>query len=256
MAALTSRWMSGISPRWVFVVGIMPALATFWIRRAVPEPEEWSAAAKKQKPPPLGALFSRELWKATVLTTALTSIALTTVWAFLFFAPQAIRAIPEISAWTGPDKQRLVTNVTIVFLLVNICGNFFGTYFARRFGYRAAFAFMFLAALVCYLGLFRRELTVTGAYTATCLCAFFSLGVFGLFPMYIPRLYPTLVRTLGAGFTYNAGRLISGVGAYFGGVIAVNAGGPHKAIFWTGLLFIPGVVIALLCVVPKEEGCG
>lgn len=254
MAALTSRWMAELPPRWVFVVGVMPALATFWIRRAVPEPEEWAKAAEQAKPPPLGSLFSRELWKTTVLTTTLTSIALTTVWAFLFFAPQAIRAIPEVAGWTRAEQTRLVTDITIYFLIINIVGNYFATYFAKFVGYRAAFAAMFAASLACYLVFFRTELTITGAYAATGLCAFFSLGVFGLFPLYIPRLYPTLVRTLGAGFTYNAGRLVSAAGAYFGGLIAVGAGGPHKAIFWTGLLFIPGIVVALLCAVPREDG--
>jgi hypothetical protein len=35
---------------------------------------------------------------------------------------------------------------------------------------------------------------------------FFS-GVFALFTMYLPPLFPTLLRTTGAGFCYNIGRL-------------------------------------------------
>jgi hypothetical protein len=85
------------------------------------------------------------------------------------------------------------------------------------------------------------------------IAAFFSLGLFGLFPLYIPPLYPTLVRTLGAGFTYNAGRLISGIGAYFGGLIAASSGGPHTAIWYTGFLFIPGILIALVIPQPRYQ---
>ena len=33
-------------PRVIFLVGILPALLVLWIRRAVPEPEEWHAARK------------------------------------------------------------------------------------------------------------------------------------------------------------------------------------------------------------------
>src|SRR5439155_8708645 len=29
------------NPRWIFLVGILPALLTLWMRRSVPEPEEW-----------------------------------------------------------------------------------------------------------------------------------------------------------------------------------------------------------------------
>jgi alkylation response protein AidB-like acyl-CoA dehydrogenase len=79
-----------------------------------------------------------------------------------------------------------------------------------------------------------------------------ALGLFGLFPLYIPPLFPTLTRTLGAGFTYNAGRLISAAGALFGGLLATSAGGNHRVIFWTALLYIPGMIITMMIPVPRE----
>src|SRR6185295_3558282 len=36
--------INGYQERWVFLVGILPALLVFWIRKNVPEPEEWSRA--------------------------------------------------------------------------------------------------------------------------------------------------------------------------------------------------------------------
>jgi len=244
-AALTAGWMAHLPPKWVFVVGITPALLTFWIRAAVPEPDEWTKAAKHQKAPPLSTLFSGELLRTTLMTVGLTGVALTTVWAFLFFGPQAIKGIAEVQTWTPQEQQRLTTNVTVVYLLVNIAGNFFATYLAQWLGYRKAFTILFAISLASYLYLFYHPLTLGNVYWVMSLGAFFSLGLFGLFPLYIPPLFPCLVRTLGAGFTYNAGRLISAAGAYFGGLIAANAGGPHKVIFWTGLLYIPGLLIAM-----------
>ena len=42
-------------------------------------------------------------------------------------------------------------------------------------------------------------------------------GVFALFTMYLPPLFPTLLRTTGAGFSYNIGRLAAAFGTvYFG----------------------------------------
>ena len=37
-------------------------------------------------------------------------------------------------------------------------------------------------------------------------------GVFGAFTYYLPELYPTRLRGTGAGFCYNAGRLIAAPG--------------------------------------------
>ena len=42
-------------------------------------------------------------------------------------------------------------------------------------------------------------------------------GVFALFTMYLPPLFPTLLRTTGAGFSFNIGRLAAAFGTvYFG----------------------------------------
>lgn len=253
LAALTAGWMSHLDPKWVFVVGITPALLTFWIRFAVPETDEWVHHNKHSAPPPLSSLFSPELRRTTLLTVALTGIALTTVWAFLFFGPQAIKSIPAIKDWSPSQQQKLVTNVTVVYLLINIVGNYFATYLAEWIGYRKAFTFLFAASLATYMVLFRHPLSLDSVYWVMGTAAFFSLGLFGLFPLYIPPLFPTLTRTLGAGFTYNAGRLISAAGAWFGGLIAVSAGGPHLAIFWTALLYVPGLIITMMIPVPRAS---
>src|ERR1051325_1998215 len=44
LACLTTYLMADLQPRFVFLVGVLPAVMVFWIRRNVPEPEEWHAA--------------------------------------------------------------------------------------------------------------------------------------------------------------------------------------------------------------------
>ena len=51
------------------------------------------------------------------------------------------------------------------------------------------------------------------------LVGFFS-GVFGLFTMYLPPLFPTLLRTTGAGFCYNIGRLAAAAASLIFGLFA------------------------------------
>lgn len=244
------------NPRWVFLVGVLPALLTVWIRYAVPEPEHWKQAARAQAHPPVSALFSKSLRRTTVLMMSLTSIALTTVWAFLYFGPQVIRAMPEVQGWKPGDISHLVSNVTIVYLLVNIVANYFATYLARFIGYRRAFAFMMAASLGSFLVAFWSPLTLGSVYWKFCLVAFFALGLFGLFPLYIPPLYPTLVRTLGAGFTYNVGRLVAAAGTLAGGWIATTAGGELRALYYVGFLFIAGFVVSLMIPEPGGHDAG
>ena len=44
-------------------------------------------------------------------------------------------------------------------------------------------------------------------------------GVFALFTMYMPPLFPTLLRTTGAGFCYNIGRIAAAAGTVFFGLL-------------------------------------
>ena len=50
-------------------------------------------------------------------------------------------------------------------------------------------------------------------------------GAFGAFTYYLPKLYPTRLRGTGAGFCYNAGRLIAAPGPFLVGAIASRGAG-------------------------------
>jgi MFS family permease len=252
LAAIATAWVfDTISARYVFLVGVLPALFTVWVRWAVPEPAEWAAAKAKVAVPPMSAIFAPGLRRVTLLLVSLAGIALTTVWAFLYFAPQIVQRLPDAAAWTQKGRANFVMLATVAYTLVNIGANFCSCYMARRIGYRRAFVVMMAGSLGSFC-LFWWQPTVWTVVPVLCAGAFFSLGLFGLFPLYIPPQFPTLVRTLGAGFTYNTGRVIAGVGSIFGAAVAANAGGPHRAVFWTGLLYVLGVAVAW--VVPEIPG--
>src|SRR5215510_13946000 len=47
VACIAYRILAAAPPRYLFLVGILPALLVFWIRRAVPEPAEWRSAKEQ-----------------------------------------------------------------------------------------------------------------------------------------------------------------------------------------------------------------
>src|SRR6516165_6768237 len=47
LASLAYFLLAGFPSRTVFLVGLLPALVVVWIRRAVPEPEEWQGARRQ-----------------------------------------------------------------------------------------------------------------------------------------------------------------------------------------------------------------
>src|SRR5688572_30294383 len=82
MAVGANLAMSSIvatQPRWLFVVGILPALLVLWIRRAVPEPEEWHTARgeARGREPRVRDLFRGDVRKTTLLVILVCAVSLT-----------------------------------------------------------------------------------------------------------------------------------------------------------------------------------
>lgn len=255
-ASFIAKAMSGLDPRTPFLVGIVPALFTLWIRSAVPEPEHWVQAVKHAAPPRVRELFTGSLARTTILLSLLTSVTLTTAWGFLFFGTQLVMRLPQVAEMTKPEALALASRVSIVYLTVNIGANFFATYLALFIGYRRAFFLLMLAALAAFSYTFYTPPALERVMLLYCTIAFFGLGLFALFPLYIPRLFPVLVRTLGAGFTYNIGRLVSAAGtmlALVAGNSLSTAQGVSNALWWIGLLYIPGLVVCLFLPEPAQD---
>lgn len=256
-AALTAGLFAGHDPRWVFLVGVLPAFVVVWIRHSVPEPEEWANATREPEAPKVADLFAPGLRRTTIALLLHISITLTVVWAFLFFTPQMVSAMPEAKGWSAAQVAEFKTRLTVVFLTVNIVANFFATYLARVIGHRWAFFVMIAGALASVLWGFRTPPTAGDIYLKACLVSFTGLGLFAMFPLYVPPLFPTLLRTLGAGLTYNAGRVVAAVGTLFAGTLTANAGGPSGAMWWIGWLYVPGLVVCLfLPELARSNGAG
>jgi MFS family permease len=231
-------------PRTVFLVGALPALLVLWIRRAVPEPEEWEAAKQQTTPPPFADLFRGSIRRITVLTLVVCALALTAHWAFNFWYLQYVRNLPEIAERDDAYKTMLVTGVGFFVVGVSIVGNFLAAWLARWLGYRRAIAFLclayFLSMFVTYY--VPRDLDhLWYGLAAIGLCQ----GVFALFTMYLPPLFPTLLRTSGAGFCYNFGRVAAGLGTVFFGLFA-KVGDYRLSLLYASFLFIPTAAVAWL----------
>jgi MFS family permease len=81
------------------------------------------------------------------------------------------------------------------------------------------------------------------------LTGFFS-GVFGLFTMYLPPLFPTLLRTTGTGFSFNVGRMAAAVASIFFGWLA-PVDDYRTALLWSSSLALVAALSA--CWLPERE---
>ncbi|MFM9001877.1 MAG: MFS transporter [Opitutia bacterium] len=236
------RLVPGYEPRWVFLIGVLPAFVTLWIRKEVPETEEWTSAQGRRAAPPVWELFSAGSRRTTLLASALCAISLTGHWSFMFWQQAFIRTHPEVPA-EAAAQAAITAKALFCVIAASVLGNFASGWAARRFGYARALSGFFGAYFVLMALTFARPwgLDATLAlYAAVGFCQ----GVFGLFTMALPPLFPTLLRTTGAGFSYNIGRVFAAVGTVFFGIFA-KPSDFSAVLLYASFLFLPAAALAV-----------
>jgi MFS family permease len=209
------------SERWVFLIGVAPALIVFWIRRQVPESEAWKEARTANSPKPgIGDLFRGKVAPITLNTAAVCALSLSGWWLIQFWHPQHLRRLLELSGYAPGSATRLVSEAFFLMNVVAIAGNFAAGGLASLVGNRKAIMVMLAGMFASIVGAFAVPRGFSElAWFWMPLVGFFS-GVFGLFTMYLPPLFPTLLRTTGAGFCYNIGRLAAAAASLIFGWVA------------------------------------
>jgi MFS family permease len=249
--------------RWVFSIGVLPAILVVAIQRTLREPESWRRArtrASEDVHRQLGAwrdLFSPGLRRNTLVGLALAVAGVIGLWGVAFFSPELVRdglkALPKATQ----DKY-----VGIGLMLQDV-GAFLGVYFftvlAARLGRKPAFGLCFASAFIVTAAIFQFLRQPSQVFWMPPILGFCTLSVFGGYAIYFPELYPTRLRSSGVGFCYNVGRVITAL-ALFGSAYLVDMLKSYGVAepFRVGSILITGIyflgIIALIWA-PETKGC-
>jgi MFS family permease len=249
IAALMAKYiLPDLGWRWLFLIGILPALLVVWIRKGVQEPKAWSEASRQRTP--LWSVLGRPPYlRHALVATLTTSVLLFAYWGFITWVPTYLaRPIEEGGAGLG-----LVKSTT--WIIPMQIGAFFGYtsfgFFADRFGRRPAFvAFVLGAAIV--LPIFATQarepmiLMIVGP-----LVGFFGHGYFSVFGAMLAEMFPSSIRGAAQGLCYNAGRAVSALAPWAIGAVA-DTRGLGVAISFTSVLYV--VAAMLIFLLPETRG--
>lgn len=271
--AFVSIWVvPHLGWQWMFIIGALPALLAIWLRRLVPESPRWLAhvgrlmdadavltkiedgltrsgrvlASLPTDIPPIvkESVHWSELFGPVYLGRTITAwlIAFSTSfvgYGLLVWLPTLYRAVYHL-----PLNQTL--QYAFISYFVGLFGALAGVPLIDRFGRKPTYVVSFLGAGIPLLILWRLGVPSISVVVALASVALFFISILlaGIY-VYLPEIYPTRMRALGAGTATAWYRLASIVGPPVVGVILGRAGiGGVFAAF--GLAGILGAAIVLL----------
>src|SRR5882724_9300326 len=199
--------------RFVFFVGVLPALVTLWIRKSVPESEMWQqhrdqATTKAH----FSEIFSPVFRKQTIFLLLLNIFGLFAWWGLFSWMPPYL-TLPVEKGGRGLSMM----NTTTLLVTLNLVGMFPGYlcygWFADKLGRKRSLILYTLCA-AGLIPLYAAARTPWIILVLGALVGFFGTGFFAGSGIIGSELFPTRVRARALGFTYNGARALSCVAPY------------------------------------------
>jgi MFS family permease len=248
--------------RYAYLLGVLPALLVLWVRASVKEPETWTAAKQKAaagQGAQLGSfrdLLLNPVWsRRALLGMLLAGVGLGSFWGVTVAGQDLAR---DMLMRTGVSATDAAEKAKFAYGIVQAIGHGLGMLsfgpLSVRLGRKRTFVLFQLCSLViipvtCYLpASYGTLLALLPLY------GFFTIGIQAGFAVYFPELFPNHLRSTGAGFCFNGGRLLAASVLLFSGWLKSLPGMDLRlAITLLGLLFIPGILIVWFLPETKDQ---
>jgi MFS family permease len=253
-AVVAGVMLTRTSWRYVFFVGVFPALVILWIRKDVPESELWKAkrhgaTAAAESQTSFLDLFRGRLGRHTITLLIMNTFGMFGWWGLFTWIPPYL-SLPVDQGGRGFG----VLSTTALLVFLNLAGMAPGYasfgWVADRLGRKPSFILYTCAAaaLVPLYAAARQQwvLLLLGP-----IVAFFGTGFFSGAGIIASELFPTTVRARALGFTYNGARAMSSIAPFTIGRIGQRHG-LDSAFYVCGVAFFLSALVATF--IPETRG--
>ena len=240
--------------RYVFFVGILPALVTLWIQKEVPESELWAercstASAESAPQVGFGELFALGYRERVLALFLMNSFGMFAWWGLFTWIPPYL-SLPIEQGGRGFS----VMNTTGLLVFLNLVGmapgySTFG-WVADRIGRRPA-VILYTTAAAALVPLYAAAQRPALVLILGAVVAFFGTGFFSGSGIIGSELFPTSVRARALGLTYSGARALSSIAPFTIGRIAQSHGLNFAFYFCAGGFFLSGVAAVFI---PETRG--
>jgi MFS transporter, SHS family, lactate transporter len=225
--------------RGMFMVGVVPALLVFYIRRNVPESPSWKPATAKNNT--LAVIKSH--WRLGIYAVLLMT-------AFNFFSHGTQDLYPTFLRVQHGFSPHEVSLIAVVYNIGAIIGGISFGSLSEHFGRRRTIVTAAVLSLVV-VPLWAFATSAVWLAVGAFFMQIMVQGAWGVVPVHLNELSPDEARGTFPGFTYQLGNLIASVNAPLQATIAAHYGGDY-ALALALVASIVAVVIALFTAFGKE----
>jgi MFS family permease len=245
LAALVTLTVGGtLGWRGMFFLGILPALLIAYLRTNVPEPQR--ARSSEAARPSFTALFAPGQAQATWAAAALLAVIIFGLWSSNFWAPTVIITKLTAAGATPAYAQQMGAVAGLITNVGTLAGCLLMPWITGAFGSRRWTAVLFfVGSLVSVVASY--ELAIARLDNLTLfmillpILGFFTNGVFGLFTIWLPEMFPSALRGAGSGFAFSLGRVLGAAGPTLIGALAAATGSFPLAISLLSLIYVIGL---------------
>jgi MFS family permease len=256
--------------RYMFLLGILPALLTLWVRRAIPESEPWqrvdaqrrAALERKRSGAALGAqdqalarftvadLFADpEIRRRTILAFLMSLATTFAFWGISTWIPPYVASVATAAGLPG---QQWASYAGMAYNGASIIGYAGFGFLADAYGRKPVTLFYVGMALIMVPISFLWAHDLGILLVCAGLLGVFVSGQYTWMSAWLPELFPTRVRATGAGFVFNMPRLIAWIGPLIAGSLIANFGSFGRAAMAISLIYILSLVCAPF--LPETKG--
>jgi len=246
--------------RYMYLIGVLPALIVFWIRRNIPESPRWEESNRRRRAAydlrrqgaalkgedvalvrfTLVDVFAEPAVRSRLFLTFVMSLSVTIgYWGVSTFVPSYVGSVATAA---GLPAQRWAALAGLVQNLGALIGFASFGFLADAFGRKPTTILFYLMCLILTPIVYLWVEDIHVLLFALVVYGFFIQGVFSWTPIWLPELFPTRMRATAAGFIFNAPRLISAIAPLIAGTLIVSLGGYGKAATIIGLFYILGLI--------------
>lgn len=245
-ALLTPLLLPAIGWRGMFAVGVLPAIAAYFIRHSLHEPEIFvrkSGSASLWTSLKL-LVCDSETTRRSIGITILCSVQNFGYYGVMIWLPNYLSArfgfsLTQSAAWTA---------VTILGMAIGIYA--FG-HVADRLGRKPTFFAWMLGAAIMVV-VYSRLTDPMALLIAGAVMGFFVNGMIGGYGTLMSELYPTAARATAQNVLFNLGRAVGGFGPVAMGAVAMGWGF-DTAIALLALLYLLDM-LAVWLLIPERKG--